>query len=57
MSANSRVVPVEGVTELPDLHSLVRERPGKRSEGFLLNVTAILAVVVVSCAWILLALD
>ncbi|MET0868250.1 MAG: hypothetical protein ABWY35_09115 [Pseudorhodoplanes sp.] len=57
MSAHIRVVPVEGVTELPDIPLRFFERPKKRSELILLNVTTILSVIVVSCAWILLALD
>lgn len=57
MSAHIRVVPVEGVTELPDISLRFFERPKKRSELILLNVTTILSVIVVSCAWILLALD
>jgi hypothetical protein len=58
MTSDFRAVPVEGVTELPDLRSLVRERPGRRSELLLLNVmTANTVLVVVFCAWILFALD
>ncbi|MET0279028.1 MAG: hypothetical protein ABW198_11930 [Pseudorhodoplanes sp.] len=57
MSAHIRLVPVEGVTELPDIPLRFFERPKKRSELILLNVTTILSVIVVSCAWILLALD
>jgi hypothetical protein len=58
MTSNHRVVPVGGVTEFPDLRSLVRERPGRRSELLLLNVMSANAVLVVEfSAWIFLTLD
>lgn len=57
MTSISRVIPVEGVTELPDLSKLVRERPDRRNELLLLNVMTVNAIVVVFCAWIFLALD
>ena len=57
MSAHIRVVPVEGVTQLPDFASLVQDRPKRRSDLLLLNVTTVIAVLVVSCAWVLLTLD
>ena len=57
MSAQFQVIPVEGVTELPELPVRATERPRSRAELILLNVTAAIAVLVVSCAWILLALD
>jgi hypothetical protein len=57
MTSNSHILPVEGITELPDLSQLVRERPDRRSELLLLNVMTANAIVVVFCAWILLALD
>ncbi len=58
MSAHFRVIPVEGVTELPDIprQALARARK-RRNELLLLNVTTVIAVLMVSCAWILLALD
>jgi hypothetical protein len=57
LSAHIRVLPVEGVTELPDFASLAQERPQKRYDLILLNVTTVIAVLVVSCAWVLLSLD
>jgi len=57
LSAHIRVVPVEGVTELPDFASLAQPRPRKRYDLLLLNVTTVIAVLVVSCAWVLLSLD
>jgi hypothetical protein len=57
LSAHIRVVPVEGVTELPDFAALAEDRPQKRYELLLLNVTTVIAVLVVSCAWVLLSLD
>lgn len=59
MSVNIRVIPVDGVTALPDIAELPNEvdiRRGKR-ELLLLNVAAGLAVSLVSCAWVLLALE
>jgi hypothetical protein len=57
LSAHIRVIPVEGVTELPDIPLRFFARPKKRNEFLLLNITTAIAVLVVSCAWILLALD
>ncbi len=58
MSINIRVIPVEGVTALPDVAELpdatdIRDR----RELQLLNIAAVLAVSLVSCAWVLLALE
>ena len=57
MSASLRVIPVAGVTALPDFECLAEERPQSRYDLVLLNVTTVIAVMVVSCAWILLTLD
>ena len=59
MSVNIRVIPVDGVTALPDIAELPNEvdiRRDKR-ELLLLNIAAELAVSLVSCAWVLLALE
>jgi hypothetical protein len=45
------------VTQLPDFASLVQDRPKRRNDLLLLNVTTVIAVLVVSCAWVLLSLD
>jgi hypothetical protein len=57
LTAHIRVVPVEGVTQLPDFASLAQDRPKRRNDLLLLNVTTVIAVLVVSCAWVLLSLD
>ena len=57
MSAQLRVIPVEGVTELPDIAAMADERPHSPLEMVLLSVSTAIAILVVSCAWILLALD
>ncbi len=59
MSINMRVIPVEGVTALPDIAELPKEADIRRDkrELLLLNVATGLAVLLVSCAWVLLALD
>ena len=59
MSVNIRVIPVDGITALPDVAELPNEvdiRRDKR-ELLLLNIAAGLAVSLVSCAWVLLALE
>jgi hypothetical protein len=62
VSAHIRVIPVEGVTELPDFaeqaassEDLLRRR--ERNELLLLSIATGLSIVLVSCAWVLLALD
>lgn len=59
MSVNIRVIPVEGVTALPDIADLPNEADIRRDkrELMLLNIAAGLAVSLVSCAWVLLALE
>lgn len=59
MSVNIRVIPVDGVTALPDIAELPNEVDVRRDkrELLLLNIAAGLAVSLVSCAWVLLALE
>lgn len=59
MSVNIRVIPVDGVTALPDIAEMPDEGDIRRDtrELLLLNTAAGLAVSLVSCAWILLALE
>jgi hypothetical protein len=62
VSAHFRVIPVAGVTELPDFAEQaasseeLRQRR-ERNELRLLSTATGLSVVLVSCAWVLLALD
>jgi hypothetical protein len=62
VSAHIRVIPVEGVTELPDFAAQavsaeqLRERR-ERNELRLLKIATGLSIVLVSCAWVFLALD
>lgn len=59
MSVHMRVIPVAGVTALPDIPELVQEAENRPSqwELALLSVASGLAVICVSCAWVLLALE
>jgi len=59
VSANIRVIPVEGVTALPDIDDLPRHEEQRRDhhELIALNVAASVAVSLVCCAWLLLTLD
>lgn len=58
LSAHIRLIPVEGITELPDIPSdEALEARKRRNELVLLNVTTVMAVLVVSFAWVLLSLD
>ena len=59
VSINIRVIPVEGVTALPDVAELPNATDIRRDrrELQLLNIAAVLAVSLVSCAWVLLALE
>jgi hypothetical protein len=54
-----RVIPVEGISRVPDITHDVEEAEARRqrSELLLLNVATGLAVLLVSCAWIAIALD
>ncbi len=59
MSPSARVIPVEGITELPDFAAELQEPEARDEQGdlLLLNVTTGLSVILICCAWILLALD
>ena len=59
MSVNIRVIPVDGVTALPDIAELPNEVDIRRDERelLLLNIAVGLAVSLVSCGWVLLALE
>jgi hypothetical protein len=59
MSVNIRVIPVDGVTALPDITELPNEVDIRRDEheSLLLNIAVGLAVSLVCCAWVLLALE
>lgn len=59
MSVNIRVIPVDGVTALPDITELPNEVDIRRDEheSLLLNIAVGLAVLLVCCAWVLLALE
>lgn len=63
MRIEARVIPVEGVTQVPDIseafdHDVVdAEARRHRHELLLLNIATALAVMLVSCAWIAIALD
>lgn len=59
MSVNMRVIPVDGVTAIPDIADLPNEADIRRDrrELQLLRIATGLAVSLVSCAWVLLALE
>ena len=63
MQVETRVVPVEGITPLPGIARTAADIPDdaqarqQRAELVLLNVATALAVLLVSCAWIAIALD
>ncbi len=59
MSVNMRVIPVDGVTAIPDVGDLPNEVDIRRDrrELLLLRIATGLAVSLVSCAWVLLALE
>lgn len=63
MRIEARVIPVEGVTQVPDIaeafdHDVAdAEARRHRHELLLLNIATALAVMLVSCAWIAIALD
>lgn len=54
-----RVIPVDGVTAIPDIADLPNEADIRRDrrELQLLRIATGLAVSLVSCAWVLLALE
>jgi hypothetical protein len=57
--AQVQVIPVDGVIELPDFpeQAEISERLREQNELLLLNVATGLSVLLVSVAWVLLALD
>ena len=58
MSANVRIIPVPGITEMPEV--VDTDERAIRSEKralLLLNCAAVLSVTLVSCGWVLLALE
>jgi hypothetical protein len=59
MRIEGRVIPVEGISRIPDIAHDVEEAEARqqRAELLLLNVATGLAVLLVSCAWIAIALD
>ena len=59
MPTHIRVIPVDGVTALPDIADLPDEAAIRRAkhEVRLLRIATGLAVSLVSCAWALLALQ
>jgi hypothetical protein len=59
MRIEARVIPVEGVSKIPGVIEDVSEAEARqqKDELLLLNVATALAVLLVSCAWIAIALD
>lgn len=61
MRIETRVIPVEGISRVPvparDLYGEDAQTRQRRDELVLLNVVTGLAVALVSCAWIAIALD
>lgn len=57
MSAQIHVIPVEGITAIPDIEAHAEERNNDCLDFILLSVSTALAILTTSCAWILLALD
>ncbi len=64
MHIEARVIPVEGISKVPGLAEAfdrdleqAAEARRQKSELLLLNVATGLAVLLVSCAWVALALD
>lgn len=61
MRIETRVIPVEGISRVPgparDLNWDDAQTRQQRDELVLLNVVTALAVALVSCAWIAIALD
>ena len=61
MHVETRVIPVEGISRVP-VPGIAQELDDgevrrQREEMLLLNVATALAVLLVSCAWIAIALD
>jgi hypothetical protein len=59
MQIDARVIPMAGISEVPAVADDIEnaEARRQRAELFLLNVATGLAVLLISCAWIALALD
>lgn len=59
MQIDTSVIPVEGISKVPDIAHDVDQAEARRqkAELLLLNVASALAVLLVSCAWIAIALD
>lgn len=59
MRIEARIIPVEGVSEVPVAQEEVEQAEARRQrrELFLLNVAAGLSVLLVCCAWVAIALD
>jgi hypothetical protein len=63
MRINARVIQVEGISKVPGIAQTfddeleAMEARRERSELLLLNVATGLAIMLVSCAWIAIALD
>lgn len=59
MRIEARVIPVEGISKVPDIAHDVDDAEARRqkSELLLLNVATALAVLLVACAWIAITLD
>ncbi|MGD9925876.1 MAG: hypothetical protein AB7V13_31150 [Pseudorhodoplanes sp.] len=59
MRIETRVIPVEGIAKVPDIAEDFEDGEARRQreEMWLLNIATALAVMLVSCAWIAIALD
>lgn len=59
MRIEARIIPVEGVSEVPLAIADVEQAEARRQrrELLLLNVAAALSVLLVCCAWVAIALD
>jgi hypothetical protein len=59
MRIEARIIPVEGVSEVPLAIADVEQAEARRQrrELLLLNVVAGLSVLLVCCAWVAIALD
>jgi len=58
VSANVRIIPVPGITEIPEVADAdEREIRSEKRALLLLNCAAGLSVMLVSCGWVLMALE
>ncbi|MFZ5692766.1 MAG: hypothetical protein ACOY5F_16075 [Pseudomonadota bacterium] len=59
MRIEARIIPVEGVSEVPLALDEVEQAEARRQrrELLLLNVAAGLSILLVCCAWVAIALD